>query len=71
MKHTGKTILTLLLAILMTVGLAGCGSMRYCCGACDLQMERHCLRSFYVAGHCRGGRVRGGWRGIFFNRRKE
>ena len=27
-------------------GLAGCGSMRYCCGACDLQMERHCLRSF-------------------------
>ena len=28
MKHTGKTILTLLLAILMTVGLAGCGSSR-------------------------------------------
>ena len=39
-------------------GLAYCSSMRYCCGACDLQMERYCLRFFYVAGHCRGSRVR-------------
>ena len=26
---------------------------------------------FMCAGHCRGGRVRGGRRGIFYNRRKE
>ena len=30
-------------------GLVGCSSMRFCCGACDLQMERYCLRSFHVA----------------------
>ena len=35
-------------------GLACCGSVRFCCGACDLQMERYCLRSFHVAGHCAG-----------------
>ena len=41
MKHTGKTILTLLLAILMTVGLAGCGSSRSGSKCCQWERHKH------------------------------
>ena len=46
-------------------GLAGCGSMRFAAALVICRWSGTAFGLFHVAGHCRGGRVRGGWRGIF------